>query len=127
MRRRTVLSTLGVGGVTFLSGCDSQDRENEIDLTVRNDSQPEITLDLFLTTDEFETVFSAQYTLAGEKADESKSFYGTASRVHAIVNESEVAVENFVPQPCSGTNTIPVGVSYSPEGEIHIGAACSGQ
>ncbi|SFR91053.1 hypothetical protein SAMN05216559_0872 [Halomicrobium zhouii] len=127
MRRRALLSALGVGGSALLSGCGSRDRENEVELTVRNDSQQKITLDVFVTTDEYETVFSAHYTLAAEKADESKSFYGTASRVYAIVNESETKVKTFDPQPCSGTNTIPVGVSHSVDGEIHIGVACSDQ
>jgi hypothetical protein len=127
MRRRTLLSTLGVGGAALLSGCGSQARENEIELAIRNDSQQESTVDVFVTTDEYETVFSAHYTLGGEKADESKSVYGTASRVHAIVNESKANVENFVARPCSGTTTIPVRIAYATDGEIHIGAACSGQ
>lgn len=130
MQRRTVLTILGGGASASLAGCTAQsqenDRENEIDVTVRNDSRERIAVDVFFTTSDSETAFSAHYTLSPEKADESQSFRGNASRVYVVVNQAEVEVSNFVPQPCSGTNTIPVGISYNEEGAIHIGIPCSG-
>lgn len=128
MQRRTLLTILG-GTSATLAGCSVQsqenDRENEIDVTVRNDSQERITVDVFFTASDSETAFSSHYTLSPGKADESQSFRGDASRVYVVVNRSDVEVMNFVPQPCSGTNTIPVGISYDEKGEIHIGIPCS--
>ena len=125
MRRRALLSTVACGSAALLAGCNFRSPDTEIDITVRNDSSRAVTLDLFFKRGTDETVFSTQYELAPEKADESTQFTGQPDRLYAILDESEVAVKRFVPTPCSGTNTVPVGVSYGDPDGLHIGTACS--
>ncbi|WP_042662993.1 hypothetical protein [Haloferax sp. ATB1] len=125
MRRRALLSTVACGSTALLTGCNFRSPDTEIDITARNDSSRAITLDLFFKRGTDETVYSTHYELDSGKADESKQFTGQPDRVYAILDESEVAVKRFVPTPCSGTNTVPVGVSYGEQHGLHIGTACS--
>ncbi|WP_434530077.1 hypothetical protein ACODNH_02140 (plasmid) [Haloarcula sp. NS06] len=125
MNRRALLSTIACGTSILLAGCGSQAPENEVEITVRNDSQKVISMDIFFTQGDSETVFSAHYSLDAEKANEAKSFTGSADRAYVIVNESQAKVIDFVNKPCSGTNTVPFGVAYSETEGIQVGTACS--
>lgn len=113
MRRRAFITACTTGTMALLAGCNDQTDPPSIDLTVRNESDQQVTIDVFFTDKNRETIYSTRYSLDSNKVDESHSFAGDPVWVYTVVNESLADVSEFTGEPCQGTQDTRVGILYN--------------
>lgn len=134
MDRRTALTTISAVGTAIMSGCTSfpngtdgaKSKEKEIEITVRNDSQKSITMDVFFTTTDRMTIFSTRYQLDPESANERHEFRGNPEYIYVVVNGSMVEISEFNSKKCKQAESISAGIVYNAQGNIGVGFSCRG-
>ncbi|MFC4406879.1 hypothetical protein [Haloarchaeobius iranensis] len=126
MKRRAVLGSL----LASLSGCSSLTNQQsgskqKINVVVRNYHPEPVTMTVFFTDEQGETMFSRRYQLGGGGyTNEEHEFRGRPERVYVVTTESKVNIKNIAVS-CPTSSEVNYGVAQLENGNIQSGYTCS--
>ncbi len=95
-------------------------------ITARNYGDDAVTLDVFFTDDDRDTLFSTRYELAGDTTNEAHGFDGDPAYVYVVVEESRTEITALDGSDCTDADAVDAWVVYGEDGTVSVDLLCPG-